>query len=67
LVGAEGFTMPATQQDAWVWVAGAGHDLVFDVTNDIAAALRPVGQLVTEVTGWAYRHSLWASPLIPPE
>lgn len=56
LIGAEGFTMPATQQDAWVWVAGAGHDLVFDVTNDVVAALRSVGELVTEVTGWSYRH-----------
>jgi putative iron-dependent peroxidase len=30
LIGADGFTMPATQQDVWVWVAGAGQDLVFE-------------------------------------
>jgi porphyrinogen peroxidase len=57
LIGPEGFTMPATQQDVWVWVAGAGHDLVFDVATDIVAALRPVAQPATEVTGWSYRHS----------
>jgi porphyrinogen peroxidase len=57
LIGVEGFTMPATQQDVWVWVAGAGHDLVFDVANDIVTTLRPVAEPATEVTGWSYRHS----------
>lgn len=57
LTGVEGFTMPATQQDVWVWVAGAGHDLVFDVATDIVATLRPVAEPATEVTGWSYRHS----------
>ena len=57
LIGAEGFTMPATQQDVWVWVAGAGHDLVFDVATDIVATVRPVAEPATEVTGWSYRHS----------
>ena len=57
LIGAEGFTMPATQQDVWVWVAGAGHDLVFDVASDIVATLRPVAEPATDVTGWSYRHS----------
>jgi porphyrinogen peroxidase len=57
LIGAEGFTMPATQQDVWVWVAGAGHDLVFDVASDIVATLRPVAKPATDVTGWSYRHS----------
>jgi putative iron-dependent peroxidase len=57
LVGAQGLTMPATQQDVWVWVAGAGHDLVFDVATDVVGALRPVADLATEVTGWSYRKS----------
>jgi porphyrinogen peroxidase len=57
LVGAEGFTMPATQRDVWVWVAGSGHDLVFDVATDIVAALAPVAEPATDVTGWSYRHS----------
>jgi putative iron-dependent peroxidase len=56
LVGAEGFTMPATQQDVWVWVAGAAHDLVFDVATNVVAALRPVAEPASEVTGWSYRH-----------
>jgi putative iron-dependent peroxidase len=49
--------MPATQQDVWVWVAGAGPDLVFDVETDIAATLRPVAEPPTEVTRWSNRHS----------
>jgi putative iron-dependent peroxidase len=57
LLGAEEFTMPATQQDVWVWVAGTGHDLVFDVATDIVATLRTVAEPATEVTGWSYRHS----------
>ncbi|MEP6697960.1 MAG: Dyp-type peroxidase [Pseudonocardiales bacterium] len=55
--GVGGCTMPATQQDAWVWVSGAAPDLVFDVCVDIVAALAPVAKVATEVTGWSYRHS----------
>ena len=38
--GVGGFTMPATQQDAWVWVSGAAPDLVFDVCVDIVGRWR---------------------------
>ena len=57
VVGVDGFTMPATQQDAWVWVAGAAPDLVFDVATDVVSALDPVATPASEVTGWSYRHS----------
>lgn len=57
VVGPDGFTMPATQHDAWVWVSGAAPDLVFDVATGILAATRPVAELALEVTGWSYRHS----------
>lgn len=30
LVGPDGFTMPATQHDAWLWVAGGDRSAVFD-------------------------------------
>lgn len=57
LVGADGFTMPATQRDAWVWVAGAAPDLVFDVATALVSTLDPVATRASEVTGWSYRHS----------
>ena len=57
VVGVDGFAMPATQQDAWVWVAGAAPDLVFDVATDVVSALAPVATPASEVTGWSYRHS----------
>ncbi len=31
--GIEGFTMPATQHDAWLWVAGRRARVVFDATS----------------------------------
>jgi putative iron-dependent peroxidase len=55
--GVEGFSMPATQQDAWLWVAGHATDLVFDVCSTALDALKDVAGLATEVTGWAYRDS----------
>lgn len=55
--GPDGFTMPATQHDALVWIAGAAPDLVFDVATTVVGSLRPVARLASEVTGWSYRHS----------
>jgi hypothetical protein len=31
--GVDGYTMPATQHDLWLWVAGHAYDKVFDVTR----------------------------------
>lgn len=57
IVGPDGFTMPATQRDAFVWIAGAASDIVFDVAVDVQRALSQVATLALEVTGWSYRHS----------
>lgn len=57
MVGPDGFTMPATQRDGWLWVSGAAPDLVFDVAAAIIDVLRPVAELALEVTGWSYRHT----------
>jgi putative iron-dependent peroxidase len=37
--GADGFTMPATQHDVVVWLAGSTYDAVFDVSRGVVAAL----------------------------
>jgi putative iron-dependent peroxidase len=57
IAGIEGFTMPATQHDAWLWVAGHAMDLVFDICSGALDALAGVAGLATEATGWAYRDS----------
>jgi putative iron-dependent peroxidase len=56
LVGPDGFTMPATPHDAWLWVAGGNRTAVFDNTRAAIAALAPVADVASEVTGWVYRH-----------
>ena len=55
--GVDGYTMPATQHDLWVWVAGHAYHTVFDVTREAIAALAPVAQLAAEVAGWTYKDS----------
>ncbi len=54
--GLGGFAMPATQHDAWVWVAGGDRSTVFDNTGKVIDALRDVADVAREVTGWLYHH-----------
>src|SRR5438046_10060103 len=55
--GVDGYTMPATQHDLWVWVAGHAYHTVFDVAREAIAALAPVARLAAEVAGWTYKES----------
>src|SRR5262249_52252053 len=55
--GVDGYTMPATQHDLWLWVAGHAYHAVFDVTREAIQTLAPVAQLATEVAGWTYKES----------
>jgi porphyrinogen peroxidase len=57
LPGAEGYSMPATQADLWLWIAGASYDIVFDLARDAIAKLAGCTILVSELDGWSYRHS----------
>ncbi len=57
LAGPDGFTMPATQADAFVWFSSASYDLVFDLGADTVKSLEPVATLNRENSGWSYRHS----------
>jgi putative iron-dependent peroxidase len=56
VVGAGGYRMPATQHDAWVWIAGGSRTAVFDNAREVLAALAGVAAVGREVTGWLYRH-----------
>lgn len=58
VVGPDGYTMPATQHDAVMWVAGASYDVVFDVSLALVAALRDTAVLADETAGWSYHRDL---------
>src|SRR5260370_11722264 len=55
--GVDGYTMPATQHDLWVWAAGHAYHKVFDVAREAIAAIAPVARLAAEVAGWTYKES----------
>ena len=54
--GPGGFQMPATQADAWVWVAGGNRTTVFDNARAVIEALREHAAVTREVTGWVYQY-----------
>jgi putative iron-dependent peroxidase len=56
VAGPDGFTMPATQHDAVLWLAGAAYDVVFDEARGAIAALEPVARVAVETSSWPYRH-----------
>ena len=58
VVGPDGFTMPATQHDAVLWVSGGSYDVVFDAAIEMLRALEGVGVLGHEVAGWTYHRDL---------
>ncbi len=55
VVGPDGFTMPATQHDVTLWIAGGAQDVVFDAATAAIAALSGVARLADETTGWSYQ------------
>ena len=56
LVGVDGYTMPATQHDAVLWLSGSGYDVVFDTARQAITALEAVASLAQETSSWPYRH-----------
>jgi len=58
IAGADGYTMPATQHDVVVWLAGSTYDAVFDVSRGVVAALAGQAVLAHEMVGWPYHHDL---------
>lgn len=49
--------MPATQHDAWFWIAGGARDVVFDNAVRVIDAVRPFASAASELGGWLYQHS----------
>jgi len=56
IVGPDGFTMPATQQDLWFWISAGDRTAVFDTGRSVIAELGDRVELVRETTGWLYMH-----------
>ena len=55
LVGVDGFTMPATQHDAVLWLSGSSYDVTFDEARVAIRSLSKVLLLADETSGWSYR------------
>ena len=56
LVGPDGYTMPATQHDAVLWLSGSAYDVIFDTAREAIAALQAVAAIAEETSSWPYRH-----------
>lgn len=56
IVGAEGFTMPATQHDAVLWLSGSAYDVIFDTARAAIAVLAPLASVAEETSSWPYQH-----------
>jgi putative iron-dependent peroxidase len=56
LVGPDGYTMPATQHDAVLWLSGSAYDVVFETARAAIAALDAVASIEEETSSWPYMH-----------
>ena len=57
-VGPSGYTLPATQHDVVIWIAGAAYDVVFDLSREVVIALAGGAGLAHEMVGWPYHRDL---------
>ena len=56
LAGDGGFTMPATQHDAVLWLSGGAYDVIFDTARAAIAALAGLATVAEETSSWPYQH-----------
>jgi len=56
LSGPDGYTMPATQHDAVLWLSGSEYDVIFDTAREALAAVDPFCSVAEETSSWPYRH-----------
>ena len=56
LVGPDGYTMPATQHDAVLWLSGSAYDVIFDTARAAIAELGAVASVADETSSWPYQH-----------
>ena len=58
VVGPDGFTIPATQHDAVVWLSGSAYDVIFDMSLSVIRELGPVASVADETASWPYHRDL---------
>jgi putative iron-dependent peroxidase len=56
VVGTGGFTMPATQHDAVLWLSGSAYDVIFDVSRMAIRELVGIATVAEETSSWPYQH-----------
>jgi putative iron-dependent peroxidase len=56
IVGVDGYTVPATQHDAVLWLSGSAYDIVFDTARAAIAELAALATIADETSSWPYRH-----------
>ena len=56
VIGVEGFSMPATQHDAVLWLSGSAYDVVFEAARGAIAALEGLASVAEETSSWPYKH-----------
>jgi putative iron-dependent peroxidase len=56
VVGPGGFTMPATQHDAVLWLSGSAYDVVFDTARESIAEVARFASVAEETSSWPYQH-----------
>jgi putative iron-dependent peroxidase len=58
VTGPDGYTMPATQHDAVLWLSGSAYDVVFDTARGAISALIGIATVAEETSSWPYHHDL---------
>ncbi|TMD30189.1 MAG: Dyp-type peroxidase [Chloroflexi bacterium] len=56
VAGPDGFTMPARQHDAVLWLSGSAYDVVFEVARKAIAELAALASVAAETSSWPYLH-----------
>jgi len=56
VVGPDGFTMPAAQHDAVLWLSGSAYDVLFDAAHQAIGAVKDLASVAEETSSWAYKH-----------
>ena len=56
IAGVDGFTMPATQHDAVLWLSASSYDVIFDVAHQTISGLKGLASVAEETASWPYQH-----------